>query len=315
MSWRDKLWGACNYLANMTVDMTANALNVVGSLSCMAGGAAFAVSYVIDGTLRGSYYGSANTNGELIVGITLPELNWGINESVPFQHLLQKNGELNYHARDYFNPNTIRAFSALFTLSGTTLKALSANIKQWRQGRIDRQYLKEHFGVDDFKPPSWGEYGDVSAESLCSSISYAMLSCALTGGVLAYSPLSRTIQEFTYPSEGERPKDSLYYKGPTDSTLVPVELQIARNVTVELPIIRIDLLVHETADAEAIANTTYGGGLVFEANNADFPVAVPMILGTSSHICGTFFRNRARHAREERIVDARQMNYKLLCQA
>ncbi len=81
----------------------------------------------------------------------------------------------------------------------------------------------------------------------------------------------------------------------------------------DVPIIDIKLLIEQTAKAKAVANVTYGGGLFFKANNeSHFPVVAPAIIAVSADQFSRFFRRKAIKARDDRIVEARELRYGIL---
>ena len=311
MRWIDTLNSTYHLIVDTTIKAAANTFNVLGSLSCMAGGASLVFSYIVDERLNASLYGSANTTGQLFVTIDSTELNFKFNETIPFQHLLQENMQITYHSRDYLEPHTVFVASMVLTFAGGILKLLSANIGLWQRRQEDQRYMKSKYSTDFFKPPSFREYLDTSASSLCSSLAFLAFSSAVLGCILQYSKFRDARYSFTYPSHGSDPLDSTYYKGPITSTLVPITLDVQRNVSVNLPIDGLKIIVQELFALTAVANTSYGGGLFFSAHNSDdFPVVVPaVIVGTSAYLFGSFFETKLVHQRDERLLEASTRGY------
>jgi hypothetical protein len=306
MGWKSLFKKACSKIVDTTGGVAADFFYATGNLACIAGGVAWGIATTVDETLIASYYGSARTTGDLLVILSLADLDLTLNETIPFHHLLQKNGEMSYRLSDYISPGVFRFAGIVLTFSGTTLKLLSANLKQWYQYTLDKEELHNNFGIEQVKPPSWDEYKAANAQALCSSLSYTLISCSLAGTVLAYSPLNTIEKNYYYPEEGEPPPDSLYYHGPTKSTIVPIELDVAKNLTIDIPVIKIEILLKEQATALAAANTTYGGGLTFKANNSSFFWAVPTAVAAfvANKYCG-FFERKLDRARQERLANAR----------
>ena len=149
----------------------------------MAGGAGFAVSYAVEETLSATYYASANTQGMVTLQATLQDLPYGINETRPFQDVLQHSGGITFNLKNYLPPDTIKIVSVILFSSGTTLRLLGENIKQWQQSRVDKKYFQTHYGID-VPSPTGKEYLLASAKSLTGSISHGFSSTAIVGALL-----------------------------------------------------------------------------------------------------------------------------------
>lgn len=312
MSWMDKFWTAYGVVVNTAIDTTASTLNAMGSIACKIGGVGFAMSYGMDETIKASYYGSANSIGQVNMGIDLVKYKYSINGSIPFQYDTQRDGGASYHIKDYIHPDTVRAASALFTLSGTALRVLSANIKQWQQGREDTRYIKNKYGVQT-TGTSIKEYFYVTAGTVCSSLSDSLLSCAATSTLINYSGIIGSNYHFTYPKTSSATVKSSNYQGPVQSSLIPLGLKIEQNITRKLPYIPVDVLIQEKIEANALINATYGGGLSFKSNdNTNLPAAIPASLGIGAYLASTFFARKAARQRDDRMQETHRLAYDMV---
>lgn len=313
MSWVNKFWTACTYAVDAGVSLSSTILNGVGSLSAAAGGAGLAFAVVADEQLKASYYASAFTPGELVVGINVPALNFNINETISFQHQLTKEGQQSFNSSSYLTPQTLSIASSVLIAGGSLLKVAGACLKKWNDYRDDKKFLKEKHQIDYLLPPTKAEYGNSSAEAALLALSQAAISGAVVGSVLSFSSLNKFKGCFTYPSSGPMINTSQYYLGPVTFTSIPVVLDLKQNTTLELPIVDVQLIIEQTASAKAIANVTYGGGVFFNAqNNTSFPVVVPAVLAIAAHQASRFFSKKTSQARDERMVEARDMPYRAL---
>ena len=258
MSWVNKLWNVCTLAADVGVNYATTLLSGVGSLAAMVGGAGRAVAYVTEEQLNASFYGSAYTPGELVIGINIPSLHFNLSQIIPFQHVLTKEGQMAYSSENYISTQSISAVSSMLILGGGFLKATSAQVRKWHDYRDDKKELKKD-KIDYLTPPSKAEYRYSSAEAALAALSQASASGALVGGVLSFSNLKDLAESFTYPSSGGMNNLNISYPGPLSSIAIPVELDLKQNTTLEIPILDIKLLIEQTASAKAIANITYGG--------------------------------------------------------
>ena len=143
MRWRDRLWSAYGVVVDTTIEITANTLNMVGSLACMLGGAGFAMSFAIDEVLNASYYGAANAMGAVKLSVEFESFDYRINETIPFEDSFQKSDGIAYLLKDYLHQDAVQTTSVLLFSSGTVLRVVGANMKQWQQGRVDKAYYKK----------------------------------------------------------------------------------------------------------------------------------------------------------------------------
>ncbi|MDI1352582.1 MAG: hypothetical protein PSV35_07410, partial [bacterium] len=309
----DGILTAYNCVVDTAINLTSTTINVIGSLSCMLGGTTFALSYVFNAELSGSYFGKATVGGDLVVGISLKDMNVQINGSLPFNYLLQNTGEISYSSKDYLEPADLRTASAIFIFSGTAVKLLSANLKIWQKNRLDERYLRDNQFAECLKSPQLDEYLLSNAESLCSALTCTLLSCSVTGLIFCYSPIADAKKRLTYPANGvETPFANGDYNGPVLSDVFPVTFLVEKNITIPFRKFHFDLAVNEQVSAKALANMTYGGGLFFKLKpDSNFPIILPAVIGSGAHLLGSFFNKKRNNKRDERIAHAREARFSL----
>lgn len=317
MKWIDTCWAACKAVVNTAINTTISTLESVGSLACIAGGAAFSLSYEMDETVTGSYYASANITGNVTFHGVAPKLdNYTFNTTVPFNHYLQKDGGLTYSLTELILPETVRAASAILSASGTVCRLLGANLRTWQQGRYDSQFLQERFRAQSISPTA-REYLYINAQSLFSSLSFMSMGSAVTAGAIQWSGLLNYKPKITFPHSSEQHITSEHYSGPVTNEMIPLKYDLApQNETIDLPIIHMPVEVDIQVDAQALANTTYGGGVFFQSQSkGDFPVEAPAMIGTSAYLAGNFFAVKVRNLRAERLIEAERRGYDLITAA
>lgn len=144
------------------------------------------------------------------------------------------------------------------------------------------------------------------------SLTQASLSYSLVGAFLSFELNRLATTDFTYPEEGPLLTDSIY-SGPITSELVPFQLDIGKNITIDIPFINVSLLIQQTANAKAAVNVSYGGGLFFKGRNKVQPMIVaPALFALGTHAAGTFFERKANRARDARIADSHDAPYGLI---
>lgn len=308
MSWINKFWTAYDYATSTVINSTAAALSTVGSLACKVGGAGFALSYAIDETVKGSYYGLANAVGKIDMGIDIIQFSYSINGTLPFQQSFQKEDGMSYHLKDYLRADVLRAASGIFSVSGLFLNVISANIKKWQQGRDDKKYIKNKYGKES-TGATLKEHIYESAAIACSSLTDSFISCAITSSIINYSGLIGSNKSITYPYTSPWRINSTQYQGPVQSTLFPLSYKIEQNKTLNLPFIgQVDIL--QKVLGEALLNVTGGGGLFFKSNNkTSLPTAIPASLGITTHLTGSFFANKATRQRDNRMQPIHSVEY------
>jgi hypothetical protein len=198
MKFTDKLWVVCGWVVQTAIKVTADTMEVVGSLACMAGGTGFAASFAMNETLTTSYYGSANTDGNINLNVQVKQFSYTLNHTVPFQYFTEKDGSATYTLTDYIQAITVQSASAICFASGTGLRILSANINKWQQNRVD----KNHYSELRIARATLNEHLYVSANSICSSFSYALFSSLVTGLFISYVNPIGSKHNYTYPSSG-----------------------------------------------------------------------------------------------------------------
>ena len=284
MRWRDCFWSAYGVVVDTTIEVTANTFNMVGSLACMLGGVGFAVSFALDEVLNASYYGSVGATAKVKLSVKFESFDCKINDTIPFEDSFQKSDGITYLLKDYLHKDTVQITSAVLFSSGTVLRGLGANMKQWQQGRIDKAYYKNRLGVE-IPSPTGKEYLYANAESLSGSFSYAFLSSAVTGAVIRSQIISPT-QSLTYPDKGELHVNATHYKGPVDAVSIPLDYTFLKNISLDefgLALLK--------AHIQGLANATYGGGLFVQPSDAPAnpPITLPAAVGVSAYLVNNFF--------------------------
>ncbi|BCA94071.1 hypothetical protein TUM19329_04320 [Legionella antarctica] len=307
MGWRDRLWSAYGVVVDTTIESVSNTFNATGSLACIAGGAVFAISFKIDEALNASYYGAVHAMGTVILSAEFNEFNYRVNETIPFEDSLQKSGGVAYLMSDYLHKDVVYTTSALLISSGTVLRALGANIKQWQQGRTDKAYYNTHHGVM-ISSPAVQEFLYTNAESLSGSLAYTCLSAAIAGTFISSQVISPR-QSLTYPCEGEFLVNETDYNGPVTGVSIPLAFMVTRNITLDL--LGVALI---KAQVEGLANATYGGGLFLKPadkpsdNASEPPSTLPAVIGVSAYLANSFFTKKLVHLRDERIMQETNYN-------
>ncbi|WP_131793468.1 hypothetical protein [Legionella brunensis] len=285
----DYFWSAYD----TAVDLTANMLNAAGTLACVSGGVGFSISYLSANTLNVDYFGETDATGEVILSMELLQLLLKMNETIPFQEHVERNGEATFHLSDYLHPATIRLICGGLIASGTVLRLLGENIKLWNQGRIDKSRFT------DIDSPSIREYSLVSAKSIFGSISYTSLSSLITGAVINSNTID--LKSITYPARGNLHALSEYYTGPVNNFSIPIDYDFSRNVTFKWS--DIDVLTTISAEIVARFNGTYGGGLNLKPpkDGVNAPTVIPGIIGVGALVACSIFNQKAIKFRDERI--------------
>lgn len=312
MKWGKGFWNVCCWVVDTSIEAGTNMLNVVGSITCMMGGAGFAISYMLDKTLNASFFGSVTIPGTVLLNIDSANLGYHANDTFSFYQYKQIGDEKNYNLKDYISPNTIRVASGILFASGVALRTLSANVKKWQQGRVEKFYYKSKYGLA-IDNPSLKEYFYVNAESLCDSISKTMFCNAVMVSLLDYSEQFTSALAYTYPSYGSQQVNNTYYNGPVISSHFPFEFSLNKNVSIKLPVEHMQVNVSETINAtiKSNANLTYGGGVVVKSHdNPLYPVAIPIAFGVSAYLANSFFSKKIKHLRDGRIHQAEQKKEK-----
>ena len=301
MSWKTKLWSACGMVIDTAIDLTANTFNVVGSIACMVGGAAYSFSQVLDESLNASYYGAADTYGVVTIDASLASIHFQTNES--FHQQEKALAGIKYNLQDYINPVTVRQVSTIFVASGSALRLMGDNIRLWRQGKIDQAFYKSEHNLEITRP-SRIEHFYASAESVCGSLTYTCAGIPLAGIPIQLSKLVGSHQDLTFPANGVLWVNTTHYSGPLASKSFPLSYKFGRNYSIDFFHMKIRADIEERV--EAVANTSYGGGLFFQSNaKTNPPIAIPAVIGlTLSRVNNSFFRSGVVE-RDKRIAKSK----------
>lgn len=280
MTWTDTFWSAykiVSYTTELvvctTIGATVRALNSVGTLACMIGGAGFATSYSIDESLNASYYGSLNANGLVTLGLDAKQLRVKVNETMPFSRNDQMNWGATYNLVDYIYPYTIQTYSSIFFISGTALKVLCANVRHWQQNREQARDFKNKHGVK-LMSPFITEYLGITTAAIFESLAQSSLSSAVTSNVINSTGLLGSSQSFTYPFQSNQTINSTYYKGPVTSTVFHLSEEMSKNITIKWPFINpfrqpveLSILIEALIKGQGDMNATYGAGIFLKSNS------------------------------------------------
>lgn len=301
----------------LAVELIAKALVDLADGFCLvssvAGGAGIALSYVISEQLDMSYYGQALTPGLLVITIHLPQQDRTFTETIPFYHQFKQEGQETYNSRDYCPPQLILQFSFLLIVFSLLLKIMLAAYKKWHEHAGDRCLFKQEYKIEQLQQPGFKEYQMVCLKEALDSVSSAAFGCALVGGVFSLSSLSHFSKNITRPLTGASIADSKYYHGPLTSDIIPVDMSLKYNATLELSHLHAQIIIQETAQTKTVANVTYGGGLFFKAkNNTAFPVVLPAMIMVGSCAASGFLAKKLTKARDDRLFEARESAYTLM---
>ncbi|MES2621727.1 MAG: hypothetical protein V4615_12830 [Bacteroidota bacterium] len=309
MKWTDTFWSAYGMTVDTTFNATASLLQNVGTLACIAGGAGFALSHAMDESVNASYFGSANTTGQVVAGANIESYKYNVNATIPFKYYAEQDSGKTYYLTDYIHPSSVRFASYALVASGAALRSVGTNLKLWQQHREDRKYIKNKYQVDAIKP-ELKEYAIASSDSFLSSLSFATVSCAVTSSILHFSGFIGSSHSITYPSYGQLSANSTHYQGPVNMTSIPVSFHLGQNATLDLPIIG-NVLAYEQVNANALVNATYGGGLFFSNRNSSSLVVgiSSAALGVSSYIGSMFFSKKTTQLRDDRNSEAQRVGY------
>lgn len=300
MFWKNGLWSAYTYAVDSVIGAAANTLNVVGSLACMIGGAGFASASGINETFTGAYYGNGTISGLVHLDVYFPQYTYTYKEDLPFQYSYEKDGSTDYQFQNYLQPDNLRAVSMLCVGVGMLCRLVGANLDLWQQHQMDKRFYADQRKFF-LKNPSSKEFMYVSASAIIGSFAYASLANAVIGGVIDYSGWMGSSQSFTYPANSTTYIASQHYSGPVNAVHIPLNYLIAKNVTVNLPVIG-ELKVDEKVELEANATALYGAGVFAVSHSTpDYPIAVPLTVGSLAYLGSAFFANSAKRLRDERI--------------
>jgi hypothetical protein len=297
MKWRDGFWSACTYVMDTTVGMTANSLNVLGTIAYELGGALFSLSYAVYENCEASYFGSVVATGTVNFNVNVTKLNYVIkNDTLIFGDYLNKTGGLSYNLQNYISQNSLLKISLILIGAGTLLKLSGTNIQYWQNSRLDARFYQNEYRLN-IDSPSVKEFMHVNAGSVLNSMTDVLRIQAAVGTYIRFSKWFNTKQGFTYPDQGNQ-INSANYTGPVASVSIPVTYPFNENITVSNG----DMNVEANGVASMLANVTYGVGLFFNpTRSSNPPIAVPAVVSVGSQLAGTFFANNAKQLRERRV--------------
>lgn len=308
MKWRDGLCQTYRISAGALTHALSGSFNVLSSLSCVFGSGACVASYIIDEVLNASFYGLSNTTGSVVLGVDVRELNVQLNDTIPFQNILQQQGQLTYNSRDYLEPNTVFYVGIMMSLSAALLKIISAQLAFWAQNNEMQSYVRTEYKNTFFKPSFRRDYVDVGMKAFLDSSTLFCVSCAIIGTILSYSPLHNAHYSFTYPESGPSVfNNNSDYLGPLAKASFPLSIFIQKNRSLDFLLESFNLSTSEMIGAHALANVSYGGGLFLTANNTkSFPLALPYVAGLLTFSLGDLLRRRLEHRQLERLQDCKE---------
>ncbi|TAL58765.1 MAG: hypothetical protein EPN84_12380 [Legionella sp.] len=312
MSWRDGFWKVCSYVSDTTINATADLFNTVGSLACMVGGAGYATSYVMNGSLGGNYYGGAHALGDVAVRVYVSEYNYTYLQNIPLDRSISHSGSFSENINNYIHPNTFLGISTICTLSGIALRIASANLKTWQRSREDKQFAQENYHTV-LRGPSIEEIMQVNAASLLGSLGIVCQTNAIVTGLINLSNFLGSVSKVTYPADSKIQVNSTDYSGPVNATVIPFSGELDENATLELPIVgKLHLTV--SVIGNGIINGTYGGDVLLQSNSKpnDNAIALPAFIGVSSYLASGFFAKKVSNQRDQRMQEASRSGFSLV---
>lgn len=309
MGWAD--WGKKIYgvVTNSTLDITASALGVCGSVACAAAGVGFALAQGIEKTFRASYWGSAVSAGELDITARVEDINLGVNYTLPLHVSGAKSNEQFYNLGAYIDPSTIQIVSGVLFGSGVVLRTLGSTLKKFQQYRYE---VPEQTWQKQGVKTSQQEYLTVIKNSLLGSFSIGLISNSLAAYFVFYSDFLNSDLDLTYPFSGEQRanssySNSSYYNGPVMSVTEYIHIQFdPETIPFKIPIIG-EVKVALNISVQGEVNVTAGGGVCFEKNGSTViplaaNVALSAVAGVSAYLASNFFSRKEQRLRDERVL-------------
>lgn len=314
MRWADRFWTATNWAFDTTVHAVADTMDVCGTLACTLGGAAFAVSNMLNlEAVSASYYGAVNATGNFTLGIDVTNVESSFNQVFPLTYSNSVNNGTTYNLTDYIAAGMTQTGGIICMASGMVLKTVSANINQWQEGREEqRDYAHNH--KLQIAKPYWKEYAYVSAKAFTGALSMSMLSTTFATTALH---LYRTIPNITYPPNGEHHVYGAHYNGPTISVPFNIDIDLGEdNFTIPLYFTNLNVLLKKAVSVAAKAS--YGGGFFFKPNQKtpspplEVTESVAAAVGGSAYLARNFFARKVNQIHIERIQKAEPTIYNQL---
>lgn len=310
MDWRGTLWSAYNSTVNAAVDLTADAFKTAGSLACLVGGAGLAIADAMNVTFSATYYGAADVNGVVNLNIYIPKYNYTYKEQIPFDHTENRTGGFGKNLYDFLTPQGVRQVSVILAGTGFAMRFVGENLKYWQTNRAEYAYCKDKYSIE-LRRPDFTEYGAVNLASALGSFTYILSSNFAVGCVMNYSGWLGTVSGLTYPEHSNTTINGTYYNGPVAQLTLPVTYSLAKNSTLNLPIVG-DLQIDEQVNLNGKVNATYGAGIFAKSESTpDYPIAIPGLIAMTAYLSSRFFNSRAEGQHKERLKEAINSGYSL----
>lgn len=301
MDWTDKIWKTASWVASTSAGAAASALNVVGSWACAAGGAGFAASFSMAGTVKEGYAAWGNAAGAVNIGFEVPSYNYGINRTIPLHFDVYKHGGATYDFNQYVKPESVQSISTILILSGILLRVMGANLAQFQQGVSENKEFKQRQG-HEVRYPQFEEYVHASSDSLLGSLTFVLMSSALTNTLINCSGLMGAEKSFTKPAASNSTVNDTYYQGPVENIIKTVGYKTEQDFNVTIPGVNLTLNVTAIFDALGVINATYGGGIFFKSDSTpDAPIAGPAIAGAAAWLASNFFAKKLKKVHDDRV--------------
>lgn len=306
VAWTDKCWTAYGVVADFCLYSTISTLNVIGSASCMVGGAGFACSYIVDEQLSAAYYGQAFAAGTFFINVKFEKWAHSLNYSRPFQETERIDGALTYNLTDYINQQAVVLASMLCCITGVALRLMAHFLEQIQLDKRDKAYYSEkhHIGKHAFPPI---DYKTSSCRSACTSLTYTLFSACTLASLIKYSSFVGSTQSITYPAQGAARINTIYYEGPVSSLILPIAYKFEENISASLPGINLKIMLEEQVKGQI--NATYAGGLFLKSQaQSSPPVELLFIGGSLAYLASGFFGKKERREhidKQIRVIESR----------
>lgn len=302
-------WSVGSWFLRQLVKGTADALDKVGTLACVAGGVGYTASYAMDNTLSAGYYASADVNGDAYVNITVAQFNYQTTKNIPFTYNGDKSEGTSFKLSDYVTAEAVRVICVVAVASGTAARLVSAGLNKWQQGRDDSRRNQEAYQIE-LPRASVKEYLFLGASSVTHSMCIVLIGNTIANSLLYSSHFIGGSYEYTYPSNGTVLANSTYYSGPLKTLLTPADVQFVEDVVAYVSFLKLNVTVIEAVNALTNITANYGGGILIESHNTSTPsIALPAVAGATSYVLGNFFAEKNTNLRMQRHDEARNNQY------
>lgn len=313
MDWLKKLSDFSSALRYVAVNSTANTFNFLGSVACTAGGIGYAITDAMNVTAGVSYYGAVNGHVNATFGIEISPFGFTEDGSIPIHRQGQIEGGIFYALKDYITPGNVMTVSFLLMSSGTVLRVVGDNIKNWDRNQREIKFFKKQ--PVEFPRPSWKEHLYVNAGALCSVASQASFGYGCTQMVLQLSGFKGSSYSVTYPTHSPYHLNGSEYQGPVEHSEIPIDgVLYERNFTDTLPIIHTPIDVTEYLNASGTANADYGVGFFVNSHDKSPPhPALPLMLAAGNYYSSFFYQYgvEIEHKRRIKEYKKRVKEYKM----